>query len=244
MPNPRVLNRRQQRAQRIFRFAAGLAARYRRKRARQILHLLQPRGVRLLLDVGAGWGGFWTGLQDRMGSLKVIGLDVRRPDRLTPGRFVVADALHLPFRDRSADCVVCNSVLEHVGAFPAQLELAREIRRVARRLYLVQVPAMDFPIEPHLMLPFVQYLPQHVRRSLHRFLYGFDPGDIHLLRRRAVQELFPDAAIDEERICFLTKSFTARGEPEPDDASISRPAPRTERPGADGRRIVPGGTRR
>jgi len=82
------------------------------------------------------------------------------------GSFVKGNGLRLPFKDRSFDCVICNSVIEHVGGCKAQQALTEEIRRVSRHLYIVQVPAEHFPLELHFLLPFVQYLPQRFRRSI------------------------------------------------------------------------------
>ncbi|HWS70973.1 MAG TPA: class I SAM-dependent methyltransferase, partial [Thermoanaerobaculia bacterium] len=62
-----------------------------------------------------------------------------------------------------------NSVLEHVADMPA---MAREIRRVGRRWY-VQTPNRWFPVEPHFLVPFFQFLPIATRAWL---LTRFDLG--------------------------------------------------------------------
>jgi ubiquinone/menaquinone biosynthesis C-methylase UbiE len=164
-----------------------------------------------VLDVGTAAGQFWKLIPEQMESFRVIGLDVRTLRSFPYGSFVTGSGLKMPFRDRSFDCVICNSVIEHVGDLEAQRSLANEIRRVSRSLYIVQVPAKHFPIEPHFLLPFVQYLPQHLKRSLHRSLYGFDPGDINLLDKKSLRELFPEARIETEKFFLLSKSYVVVG---------------------------------
>ena len=99
--------------------------------------------------------------------------------------------------------------------------MAAEIRRVGRR-YWVQTPNKRFPLEPHFLFPFFQYLPVSVRAQLvHRFDVGWykripDPAaaraeveSIQLLTRRKFAALFPGATIHSEKFGGLTKSFVA-----------------------------------
>ncbi len=178
--------------------------------------MLQSQGVEVVLDVGSAGGWFWKTIFEQSGSLYVIGLDVKTPDSFPYGSFVRGSGLRMPFKDGSFDCVICNSVIEHVGGFDAQQALADEIRRVARNFYILQVPAKHFPVEPHFLLPFVQYLPQKVKRSIHRSLYGFDPGDIHLLSKKSLRKLFPEEQIETEKFLLLSKSYVVVGLPSGD----------------------------
>ncbi len=209
----RALTPFQKNAQRVFVSLNRLVAKYRTKRAEWVFEILTAQGVRVVLDVGTAAGQFWKLILDRMDHLRVIGLDIHPPPAFPYGRFVAGSGLRMPFRDQSFDCVICNSVIEHVGGPEAQQALADEIRRVARRLYIVQVPAKHFPVEPHFLLPFVQYLPQHLKRSLHRVLYGFDPGDIHLPDKKSLRKLFPEERIRTEKFFVFTKSFVVVGTP-------------------------------
>jgi len=100
--------------------------------------------------------------------------------------------------------VFCNSVIEHVPLDERE-RFASEIRRVAQR-YFVQTPNRWFPIEPHYMLPLIQFIPAKLRRHLDdRIIRSY----IELLDRRGLHELFPDAQIIEERRFGLTKSLLA-----------------------------------
>jgi hypothetical protein len=135
--------------------------------------------------------------------------------------FVTADGCRLPYADRSFDVGFSNSAIEHVGAYERQRAFASEIRRVGRALW-VQTPAREFPVEPHLMAPFFQYLPPWLQRRTLRHLTIFGlltkPGppqveqflrEVRLLRYREMRALFPDCEIRRERALGLTKSYVA-----------------------------------
>lgn len=141
-------------------------------------------------------------------------------------RFIsaVGDARSMPeFLAKSFDVVFSNSVIEHVGDYRNQRRMADEVRRVGRR-YFVQTPNKRFPVEPHFLFPWFQYLPVRTRAWM---LSTFDVGwyrrmpdrsaaraeveSIQLLTRRRFSELFPEATIHEEKFAGLTKSFVAIG---------------------------------
>ena len=135
-------------------------------------------------------------------------------------RWVVADALNLPFATSEFDVVFSNSVVEHVGDADAQERFASEVERVGRG-YWVQTPNYWFPWEPHWMCPAFQFLP----RGLQRILAPATPwallarpshidisaqlASIRLLTRRALRRLFPDSDILVERVGGMPKSFIA-----------------------------------
>ncbi len=82
--------------------------------------------------------------------------------------------------------------------------------------------AIHAPAEPHLLTPFVHYLPRRLQsRLLRRFtLWGWiarpSPEqverfvrDTRLLTHREMQSLFPDCEIRRERFLGFTKSYVA-----------------------------------
>jgi len=83
--------------------------------------------------------------------------------------WVVADGRYLPFAGKSFDVVYSNSVVEHLGTYENQALFAAECRRVGKRYY-VQTPNRGFPVEPHLITPFVHWLPRTWQRRLLRNL--------------------------------------------------------------------------
>jgi len=97
-----------------------------------------------LLDVGTGTGDIPSRLvreAARRGvRLRVLGLDdhpeLVAATREWPIEAVTANALALPFADRSIDIVCCSQVLHHFEQRDA-LQLLREMHRVARRCVIV-----------------------------------------------------------------------------------------------------------
>lgn len=130
----------------------------------------------------------------------------------TSGLRVRADGCDLPFPDQSFDVAFSNSVIEHLASTEAQRRFGSELRRVGRR-YFLQTPNRLFPIEPHYLFPFFQFLPTSAQRWLHtHFNIGTfkktDPfGTIRLLNRRELRALFPEALLVPERLGPFVKSW-------------------------------------
>jgi SAM-dependent methyltransferase len=124
--------------------------------AAMLLAYLQSFGIevekRRVLDLGSGIGGYSQELT-RRGST-VISLDLIKPRAsMQGGRSVMGSALSIPLRDRSADFVLCASLIEHVFD---PLRLLREIRRVLVRgghCYL-SFPPFYSPLGGHEFSPF------------------------------------------------------------------------------------------
>lgn len=76
---------------------------------------------------------------------------------------VQGDARDLPFPDDSFDYVVSNAVIEHVGGPDGARRMISESERVARVGYLHTTPNRWFPIEPHVMVPLLHWLPEQAR---------------------------------------------------------------------------------
>ena len=132
---------------------------------------------------------------------------------------VIADGCMLPFRDGAFDLVFSNSVIEHVGDWAAQRRFAAECGRVGRRYY-IQTPDYWFPIEPHLIAPFIHWLPRSARERIAPYTLRAiidregqdDPvgyARIELLTPTQMSALFPGAQIWRERLLGFTKSLIA-----------------------------------
>jgi hypothetical protein len=138
---------------------------------------------------------------------------------------VFADGRALPFADHSFDIVFSNSVIEHVGDGESQRQFAEEITRVGRA-YWVQTPNRMFPVEPHLLTPFLHFLPaawqQRIAREFTVWALIERPSpdrwefyiehylrDIRLLDAGDLRRLFPGAEIVRERLGGLTKALIA-----------------------------------
>ena len=154
-----------------------------------------------LLDVGGGTGiaSEFVPLYRVFEKVTVVNLtpppaDLRSLSNIT---YEVADGCCLPYESKSFDWVFSNAVLEHVGSFEKQRQFADEIRRVAKRGYFVTTPNKLFPIEPHSLLPFYQFLSESwQRRVVHLSPYYLERyEEIRLLYASQLRQLFPEAQI-------------------------------------------------
>ena len=204
----------------------SLATRLRRARFALFLSLMENLDGHVeILDIG-GTQEFWNLMTGGdPGNVRVTLLNIEHQP-VTSTRFVSAagDARSMPeFPDKSFDVVFSNSVIEHVGSYEDQRRMAREVMRVGKR-YFVQTPNKRFPLEPHFLFPFFQYLPSVVRAQMvHRFDVGWykripdyaaakaEVDSIQLLTRKKFLALFPGASIHVERLAGLPKSFVAYG---------------------------------
>jgi hypothetical protein len=197
---------------------------FRRRRMKRFYAAFQPSPELRLLDIG-GAPNTWIAESEYNTRFAVTMVNLQFPDPavLADGRFtaVEGDATGLPFADASFDIAFSNSVIEHMTTWERQQAFAAEARRVARGLW-IQTPARSFPVEPHLIAPYFQFLPRSVqRRVARRFtVWGLltKPNaaaieemlaDIRLLSCREMRQLFPDCVILKERVLGLTKSYVA-----------------------------------
>jgi 2-polyprenyl-3-methyl-5-hydroxy-6-metoxy-1,4-benzoquinol methylase len=183
-----------------------------------------PKPIRIL-DVG-GTQDFWEAMDfvsPDIASITVVNLKApeSRHANITT---MDANACDMPmFADGGFDVVFSNSVIEHVGELENQEAMAREVQRVGKR-YFVQTPNLHFPIEPHYMFPFFQFMPVGVKTWL-LMNFGIAWGgkikdrdaavatanSVKLLSGQRFTAMFPDAEIYKEKVLGLTKSFTAFG---------------------------------
>ncbi|HWH24272.1 MAG TPA: class I SAM-dependent methyltransferase [Candidatus Limnocylindria bacterium] len=178
-----------------------------------------------VLDVG-GTTKYWRqrGWAGRDGvTITLVNLDAEEQqfDNVIP---TAGDATDLcDHADGSYDVAYSNSVIEHLTDLDSQSRMAREVQRVAGA-YWVQTPNFWFPIEPHFLVPAWHWLSEDARVAiLRRRGVGWagrceDPEfarkivrEHRLMRRRELQQLFPEARIVAERFGGLVKSWIAIG---------------------------------
>jgi len=127
------------------------------------------------------------------------------------------DGIHVPVDDDYFDLTICNSVIEHIQ--PTQRpRFVKELFRISKNIFC-QTPAWSFPIEPHLVLPFIHWIPNKFgyylvwispwrllgrpsREQVKQYYYN-----IQLLKKTELEELFPDCSLHYERFCGLIKSY-------------------------------------
>ena len=183
-----------------------------------------PRPLKVI-DVG-GTEDFWRkmGITGEEG-LEITLLNLSAVKTELPGFVGLAgDARNMSqFPDQAFDVAFSNSVIEHVGGWADQQAMAAGMRRVGKRIFL-QTPNRNFPIEPHFLFPFFQFLPVGWRIwLLMHFRLGWYPRhagresalqaveSVRLLTRHELRTLFPGATIVRERFMGLTKSFVVVG---------------------------------
>jgi SAM-dependent methyltransferase len=181
-----------------------------------------------ILDVGGTWD-FWknSGLINPTQNIELTILNMG-PTEIDPAypniRAVVGDARNMPeFKDGEFDVVFSNSVIEHVGDYRDQDRMAKEIMRVGNR-YFIQTPNLYFPIEPHFLFPFFQFLPRELKFWLvTTFKIGWYDritddkkawelvNEVRLLTKTEFISIFPSACLYQEKVFGLTKSFVLYG---------------------------------
>ena len=175
---------------------------FRSQKAELFLQIIGEMGANEhLLDVGGGPGvdGEFLGLYSRFAEVVIANLEPH-PFTVPAGvhlRSMVADGRALPFETGSFDWVFSNAVIEHVGGWKEQIRFAGEIRRVASKGYFVTTPNRYFPLDPHTLIPFYQFLPVRLQRRVAPFSPGYlrQYEEINLLSAAQMRELFPDARI-------------------------------------------------
>jgi SAM-dependent methyltransferase len=176
-----------------------------------------------ILDVG-GSPETWAMLPVRP-KVTLLNIPMSITDRSSDMEWVAGDGCQLPFADKTFDIVFSNSVIEHVGDAERQRAFARETARVGKR-YFVQTPDRGFPVEQHLFMPLLHWLPrswqqaivprftvwEHLARPTpdqRAFYLCHYLEDIQLLGAGEMRALFPDAQITRERVLGLPKSLIA-----------------------------------
>jgi len=212
-------------------FGNSLNQKFREKRFKFFISLLER--VKLekpiqILDVG-GTEIYW----ERMGfgDNENIIVTLLNLEKVTTKKdnfiSIKGDACDLSsIKDKQFDIVFSNSVIEHLYTFDNQKKMATEIMRVGKAYY-VQTPNYFFPIEPHWLFPFFQFLPFKIRVYLTK---NFNLGhykksaskeaainrvsEVKLLTEKQMKELFPNGKIYRETILGFVKSITMYHFPE------------------------------
>lgn len=176
--------------QALFSDARSLARRFREKRMRYFEQEFfraafgdalnnDPSRIIRILDIG-GTYDFWNALAFRYLNrceITLLNLEKRGNGESMPNvRFMAGNATDLSvFGDGTFDLVFSNSCIEHIGRFPEWRKMADGMRRVGSH-YFLQTPNRHFPLEPHFMFPFFQFLPLPVRAWLFQhFDLGYFP---------------------------------------------------------------------
>ncbi len=196
--------------------------RFRKKRIAKFFALLGVNEKMTILDAG-GTEYFWelaSGMNLPVPRITIFNLGERPAGLAAKYSYVKGDGRQMPFGNGEFDLVFSNSVIEHIPGRTDRERFAGEIRRVGRG-YFVQTPDIRFPVEPHLIMPFIHWLPESL---MVRMIPGFtvrgwmggvtdqealELKSVRLLCVREMASYFPDAEIIAERFIGVPKSIIA-----------------------------------
>lgn len=189
---------------------------------KMIEHLPEPVKI---LDVG-GTPQFWAknaSISQKKCHVTLLNVSFESPSPISKDfACSIGDARKMPqFKDQEFDVCFSNSVIEHVGTLFDQIQMAKEVRRVAKMLF-IQTPNRYFPIEPHFLFPYWQFLPLTLRtlllqnfhlgwmkRERVRLIARAEVEQIRLLSLKEFSSMFPNCTIYREMFGGITKSFIA-----------------------------------
>lgn len=203
----------------------SLNQRFREKRFKfftGLLETVKPGDKLRILDIG-GEEDYWEKMNFLGNTNILITLLNLEKVKTKHDNFISikGDACDLSeFKENEFDIVFSNSVIEHLFSKENQKKMADEARRVGK-YYYVQTPNRYFPVEPHWLFPFFQFLPFGVRvfltrtRDLGHYKKAVDKAkaiqrvnEVKLLTKNEMIKLFPDGKVYKEIFWGLTKSIT------------------------------------
>ena len=174
-----------------------------------------------ILDIG-GTEDYWKSMGFELNNkTEIVLLNLYEKEVSHPGfKSIKGDACNLEgIADKSFDLVFSNSVIEHLFTQENQIKMANEIQRVGKN-YFIQTPNKYFPIEPHWVFPFFQFLPFGLQVFLtQHFNLGHIPKaknkeaaislvkEVRLLSKTEFTHLFKGSMLYTEKFLGLNKSF-------------------------------------
>lgn len=190
----------------------------RKKRFSWFVEKMQISPTDKILDVG-GAESTWLGTGYEK-NITLLNIGFKKEEMNPIFQYIVGNACHMDkIEDKQFDVVFSNSVIEHVGKGKEQENFASEVKRVAKK-YWIQTPNKHFPLEPHFLFPFFQYLPEklqlwigmnwkysHLKRNNENI--SDELSRLKLLSKSEFSKLFTEASIIEEKFMGLTKSLIA-----------------------------------
>lgn len=177
-----------------------ISTRVRNKIYKSFAELAEPTAELKVLDVGVtsnrrSDSNFFEACYPHKEQITAVGLeDASFLSEMYPGlTYIQADAMQLPFADRSFDIATSWAVIEHVGSREQQRRFLSEMARVSRKLF-VTTPNRWYPVEFHTVLPFLHWLPPSQFRQILKGLkkdYFAEEANLNLLSERDFIELLP-----------------------------------------------------
>ena len=207
------------------RMKAAISTYFRTKRfafIKSLLDKLTKGGKKIkILDIG-GTEDYWNSMGLNLeNNIEIVLLNLYKIEVKGSGfSSIKGDACHLEgMADKSFDFVFSNSVIEHLFSMQNQQKMANEVKRVGKNYY-IQTPNKFFPIEPHWVFPFFQFLPFGVKVFLTKnFNLGHIPkaknkqeaidlvNEVKLLSKKELENLFMGSKLYIEKFIGFHKSY-------------------------------------
>ena len=204
---------------------AEISTYFRTKRFAFIMSLLDKLtkgGKKIkILDIG-GTEDYWNSMGLNLGNnIEIVLLNLYKIEVRGAGfSSIKGDACNLEaMPDKSFDLVFSNSVIEHLFSIENQQKVASEVIRVGKNYY-IQTPNKFFPIEPHWVFPFFQFLPFGLKVYLTKnFNLGHIPkaknkqeaidlvNEVNLLSKKELESLFSESRLFIEKFIGFDKSY-------------------------------------
>jgi SAM-dependent methyltransferase len=162
-------------------------------------------------------GGISEGFEELSEKCNAVAVNLELRKKVPGWAIVIADARWLPIRPKSVDVVYSIALLEHVNS--GREQVVKEINRISKIGYLIAVPYLFSPFEPHYLVPLFQFVPEFVKR-IAIIRLGLKIGHIHrgnfaeikLFRQLDLSRLFPNSEISKLTVYSLPVSLTAVSE--------------------------------
>ena len=183
-------------------WSVSIRLNFRKKRFSCVKSLFSdlPRSLHIL-DIG-GTQSSWNHMDFTEDDLQLTLLNTEPIEVILPNiTSVHGDARDMrEFQDKEFEVVFSNAVIEHVSNFDQQRQMAEEVRRVGKR-YILHTPNRYFHIEPHLLIPFFQFLPfnlnvfiaSHSPKCGWKSFHGGRLNTIRPMSERELRCIFPGA---------------------------------------------------
>lgn len=109
--------------------------------------------VKSVIDLACGNGVFTNYLIDQRKDLRVVGYDRSETAlKYVKSEKILGDIIDTPFKDGEFDCVIANSVIEHLP-IDIYVKAIREIARISNKYIIISVPYREKLEEKHTKCP-------------------------------------------------------------------------------------------
>ncbi len=183
--------------------AGGVSMQVRKRMLDSFMAALSPTEKSTILDVGVTCdsrsdSNFFEKFYPFKKQITAVGLeDASSLEDEFPGlTYLKADALALPFENKSFDIAVSWAVIEHVGCKERQEKYLSELLRVSKKAFIT-TPNRWYPLEFHTVMPFLHWLPPEIFRKILKALrmdFYASVETLNLLDEKTFMALLPEGA--------------------------------------------------